>query len=424
MIELCTLTLILILIGSHGERRDARDGPEVEFRTKWCKAVAARAEMQFRSDQGLSFALWNFAFRTTVNLRAKLKALQRSVGETVSNDEMDAAVKSIYENLHGTYVGSSGSRMPVNGDLMKLQNCENITPLAKKMLSGVHATLRQVEGSQQVRSIMHSGIQAYNVYYGLGSMITISPNEKYTHLMLRCHRVRRSDTCRVAHPETCNEDDACWGDMQQPRMLYDDGDGPEIPIDIEDVAMLLPDCATRQKILVRDPLACVLGFRMLITALLKAVFGVTVCFNCPHCNETEDGCCDAFGSVAEPEGGSFGRVDAYYGSIEQQLTGALHVHFCFWFQNMYQFCTLEEITSRIRESVQEAKARSYHNSNIFSHLSLLISHLSLLTSHFSRLTPVISHFSFLISHFSFLISHFSFLISHFSFLTSHFSFLT
>ena len=343
--------------GSHGGRRDVREGPEVEFRTRWCKVVASRAEMQFRSDQNFAFSIWNFAFRTTVNLRAQLKGVQRRVGDTVSNDEMDDAVKSIYENLHGTYVGASGTTMPVNGDLLKLQNCANVTPVAKHMLSGVNATLRQVEGSQQVRSIMHTGIQAFNVYYGLGCMITISPNEKYTHLMLRCHRTRRSDPCRKRHPETCNEDDACWGDMQQPRMLYDDGDEPEIPIDIEDVAQLLPDCPMRQKILVRDPLACVIGFRMLITALLKAVFGVTVCLNCPHCNDTADGCCDSFGSVAEPEGGAFGRADAYYGSIEQQNTGALHVHFSFWFQNMYQFCTLEEITSRIRESVQDAKER-------------------------------------------------------------------
>lgn len=92
-------------------------------------------------------------------------------------------------------------------------------------------------------------------------------------------------------------------------------------VNMSDLLGKLPNVEERRKILARDPLACVYGFKLLCKVALKTLFGVRACSNCPECNHSTTvdsegevkGCVDAFGSVAEPEGGIYGRVDAYYG---------------------------------------------------------------------------------------------------------------
>eukprot|EP00959_Pyramimonas_sp_CCMP1952_P233202 4873359-Pyramimonas_sp.AAC.1 len=76
-------------------------------------------------------------------------------------------------------------------------------------------------------------------------------------------------------------------------------------------------------------MASVEGFRVIVDATMRHLFGVRVCPNSPGCNHSEcmSPCQDLFCSSAAPEGGVFGRVDACYVSIEaQKSTGALRAH--------------------------------------------------------------------------------------------------
>ena len=66
----------------------------------------------------------------------------------------------------------------------------------------------------------------------------------------------------------------------------------------------LPNTDVRRKILAKDPLASVYGFRLLCKITLSALFGGRVCSKCPECNHDEHGCVDMFGSVAKAEGAS------------------------------------------------------------------------------------------------------------------------
>ena len=108
----------------------------------------------------------------------------------------------------------------------------------------------------------------------------------------------------------------------------------------------LPDYEARRKLLARDPLACIYGFRVLVLLALNRIFGVKSCFHCPDCAKSDNPCTDAFGSNATAAGGVFGRIDAVYGSLECQKSGAKHLHGQFFVQCLHQFQSLNELVQQ------------------------------------------------------------------------------
>ena len=83
---------------------------------------------------------------------------------------------------------------------------------------------------------------------------------------------------------------------------------------------------------------------------MRHLFGLRVCPWCPECNANDSGtvpCQDIFGSSAEPEGGVFGRVDAIYGSIENQKAGALHLHLQAFVQCLHQHNPLKIVMEAV-----------------------------------------------------------------------------
>jgi len=78
-----------------------------------------------------------------------------------------------------------------------------------------------------------------------------------------------------------------------------------------------------------------------------------VCAFCPDCNNgaASTPCQDIFGSNATPEGGSLGRLDAGYTSIEAQKSkGSLHAHSQLFVQCLHQHTPLIEVLSQIKGS--------------------------------------------------------------------------
>ena len=115
----------------------------------------------------------------------------------------------------------------------------------------------------------------------------------------------------------------------------------EIPLDA--LLAQIPDLTERAIIAAQDPLACVYAFNVLCQIALSALFGVRCCSDCPAC-----GCRDSFGSVAKPNGGVFGRMDAYYGAKEGQKAGNLHLHLLAFLQSLHQHSSVDELVSALR----------------------------------------------------------------------------
>ena len=102
----------------------------------------------------------------------------------------------------------------------------------------------------------------------------------------------------------------------------------------EELLARVPSYDERRAILARDPLAAVDGFRILVRLAYEHLFGMRVCAFCPDCNNGEHGtpCQDLFGSNAAAEGGTFGRIDAGYTSIEVRnpKEDCMHTANCSW----------------------------------------------------------------------------------------------
>ena len=100
-----------------------------------------------------------------------------------------------------------------------------------------------------------------------------------------------------------------WGGIDQPQFKAVD-----LHINPESLRECLPAYDERRAILARDPLASVDGFRVLAELTIEILFGVRFCRNCPRCSESVSPCTDLCGSNASPEGGVFGRADAFVGA--------------------------------------------------------------------------------------------------------------
>ena len=160
--------------------------------------------------------------------------------------------------------------------------------------------------------------------------------------MLRMVRVRASDPAAAQ-----DEFERKLGRLREP-VLLEENDISATSVHLEELKHWIPDYERRRVALARDPLASVDGFRVILYLVMKYLFGMRVCNQCPDCNggavHGNTPCQDAFGSNAEPEGGIFGRIDAAYISIEaQKSAGALHAHCQLFVQCFHQHRPLTDL---------------------------------------------------------------------------------
>ena len=127
----------------------------------------------------------------------------------------------------------------------------------------------------------------------------------------------------------------------------------------QDVFDNVPNYDERKAMLARDPLASCEGFHTLVRLVLRHLFGVRFCQNCPQCaKSTASPCTDAFGSNAMACGGILGRVDAAYGAVEFQKAGSAHVHFQLFVQCIHQHTPLSQMAKRYESVLQEILRRA------------------------------------------------------------------
>ena len=205
---------------------------------------------------------------------------------------------------------------------------------------------------------MRFDTHANRVRYGVPIFVTSSPDEAHNLLMVRLSRVRRKDPVLLVEQESAGRR---YCGREAPNLAQDLADDIVLGVPLEDLLARVPSYDERRAILARDPLAAVDGFRITVRLAYEHVFGMRVCAYCPDCNSHEYGlppCQDIFGSNATAEGGSFGRVDAGYTSIEaQKATGSLHAHSQIFVQCIHQHTPLEEVLNVIRAQPQHVAQR-------------------------------------------------------------------
>ena len=179
------------------------DAPEVGIR-QWAAAMARRIETQFRRDWTFGFTLWNYLFRTLVNLQQN--AFMYAVPDPntpgrnrmLTNSEIAAGSLEVMGKLNnGLYTDITGALKPVNGDFTKLRHVAGLSPAAQRVLCNTEARTRNIPGTHEVRKTMRHQTNAYRVCFGTALFLTFSPKESDKSLMVRFARARQSDPAVV-----------------------------------------------------------------------------------------------------------------------------------------------------------------------------------------------------------------------------------
>ena len=165
----------------------------------WAGAMQRQVASQFRRDWNFSPTLWNYLFRTMVNLQPNAFAFttrdtEDGSARMMKDQEIEDGIQEIYRNLEkGTYVDVNGENKAIKGDMSKLRHVPHLSNAAKKVLMNAEARTRKVPGTHEVRSTMRHQTHAYRVNYGLALFVTFSPSERNTCIMLRMARARQGD---------------------------------------------------------------------------------------------------------------------------------------------------------------------------------------------------------------------------------------
>ena len=319
----------------------------------WVRVMSRRVEAQLARDWSFGFVTWNYLFRSAVNLSRTIYTYDK-VGksedepEGLRPEELEKGAVEIMKALYGSYTDMNGKQQKVNGDMTKVRYVPSLSRAAHRLLQNIEHTSRRLAGTQETRRLMRFDTNALRIRYGVPIFVTFSPDEAHNLLMVRLSRTRDGDPVFANGMDASGRKYSCRGEPQ----LTHDLASINIAVGIDEILQSIPSHAERRRMLARDSLASVDGFRVLVLAAYEYLFGMRVCIHCPDCNNGVNStpCQDLFGSTATPEGGIFGRIDAGYTSVEaQKSTGSLHAHSQLFVQCLHQHTPLAEILHILRE---------------------------------------------------------------------------
>ncbi|KAG9015583.1 hypothetical protein FRB94_000188 [Tulasnella sp. JGI-2019a] len=123
--------------------------------------------------------------------------------------------------------------------------------------------------------------------------------------------------------------------------------GEEIDMDLFD-RTAGPDKDARSRNVAANPFAAAKFFRFVITAVLETLFNI-----------------DASGQQVQSDMGVLGEVEAYFGVVEAQGRGTLHLHMLVWLRHAP---TSEEMHDLLQDEKFRLKVTEYIRANIRAHL--------------------------------------------------------
>ena len=127
--------------------------------------------------------------------------------------------------------------------------------------------------------------------------------------------------------------------------IQSDKDGKGVRLEIP-----IPSMSDRQILVAQDPLATAHQFQIMMRVVLPLVFGIRMCFNCPHCNvddadldtfqSTVQQCSNCFGCNQKLMGGCACLATALAFAVEYTKDGSPHAHGLVALSNLYSATSL------------------------------------------------------------------------------------
>ena len=328
----------------------------------YAKMLATRPEMQVAGDWMLLPGARNLHWRYEVLHSAFMVCKQKvAPGETLNRnaDELIEATKKIWQRIQSNSVTIGKSKTPLNGDIRKLFSADDITSAEKIILRSYFNTTANIAGCQAIRSKIGHCCFGFRVVHGEVIFVTVSPNRRHSHMILKLSRARRNDVSLLGDDDVSRSRRTHCGPLT-PRMfseftVFDDQCGENTELEFP-----VPDIFVRQGWNAQDPLSSCHHYLFFMHVVLPSIFGLRMCFRCPDCNVDRTcfrnetfhsiSCQDCLGSNMKSMGGYAGLATGMAFATEYQGESTPHGHGFVSLANMYQHHNLEEIGRIIEEN--------------------------------------------------------------------------
>ena len=121
------------------------------------------------------------------------RALRRGAQAQCVDEDIGKAATWIYVLLMTGEYEHQGRRLPVNGDISKLERIIGLTDAQRAVVRNVHFMSARIPGTSQIRNSIRHVVFASRVVYGVPLFMTITPGERHSGLAIRLFRGRRND---------------------------------------------------------------------------------------------------------------------------------------------------------------------------------------------------------------------------------------
>ena len=354
--------------------------------------LATRSEAQVASDWMVVPAARNLHWRYSVLHKAFVTCKEKlAAGEslTVNLQQLVDASTSLLERLHKGSVIINKKPKPINGDMAMLFKADDLKPGEKLLLRCYFNITQSIAGCQAIRRRIGHCLFGFRVVYGECIFVTVSPNRRWSRLLMRMSRIRRNDPMANASMRRDR-------DHVDKRFYHADASTPSLYTEIDDerdleylfteyadmsfaeqeksrqnverifLELQMPSLTAKQAWNAEDPLASVHNYLVNMKVHLPLLYGIRMCFHCPACNVDEyddtasailgahsvlrsssGGCQNNFGSNATLAGGFAGLAQGLAFANEFQGDGTPHGHGFVSLANAYQHSTLQDIAECI-----------------------------------------------------------------------------
>ena len=153
----CTGIPDLTLFGkvSRDRRKDGK--PQVDLQL-WCKIITRRCEKALSNSWDLGFCMSSLLFRSKLNMSRSLYAFENERraggGFGFTPQELEGASVEICNAPSSTYKDAHGRTLQVKGDLSKVHLVKKLSEPARRILGRVHTVAQNIEGTNEVRTLM------------------------------------------------------------------------------------------------------------------------------------------------------------------------------------------------------------------------------------------------------------------------------
>ena len=133
-----------------------------------------------------------------------------------------------------------------------------LSKAARRLLQNIEQVSKKESGTQEVRRQMRFDTNALRIRYGVPIFVTFTPDEAHNRIMLRLSRARNNDPVFIHGRDAVG---AATAARTEPSLLGDAND-VFFGLPVADALCSVPAYDERRKIIARDSLASVDGFKM------------------------------------------------------------------------------------------------------------------------------------------------------------------